>query len=492
MTRDALFAFIYYFNWFVFWYFIVWNGSYFLLIILSFLHIRNYQREVASIDFRKIFRSSFFKPISVIVPAFNEEKTLPASLESALNLEYPEYEVIVVNDGSTDGTLRALAETFQLQRTAHDVDTRLESKPIRQVYTSRKFPNLTVVDKENGGKADALNAGVNVSKYPLFCSIDADSMLERDCLLKVVRPFMTDARTVVAGGVIRILNGCKIVHGQNVEIGIPKSHLARFQIVEYLRAFLFGRVGLDALNSLLITSGAFTLLRKDVVIACGGYRLTTVGEDMELICRIHHIMRREKTPYRITFVPDPVCWTEVPERFSILARQRNRWHRGLMDSLLSNIGMLFNPRYGAVGLFGMPFFVFFEMLGPEIEVTGYVVFALAWYFHIINWTFAVLFLFVASALGVVLSVTGVFLEEISFRRYPHMKQIATLLVYAVVENFGFRQVLVFCRVGGTLDYLLGRSEWGEMERRGPDQQRAEVGRDEEYERELRGKAARAR
>ncbi len=462
----SIVAFIYWFNWFVFWYFIFFNAFYLVLILLSFSRIQSSHRESAAAGLHKVFQSIFYKPVSILVPAFNEEHTLPENLKSILQIEYPEFEVIVINDGSTDGTLPTLTREFHLVREPHDLDLRLPCRRIRQVYVSRRYPNLVVVDKERGGKSDALNAGINVSRHPLFCSVDADSLLERDCLLKVVRPFMRDARTVAGGGIIRVLNGCTVSHGQNVEVGIPASHLARFQIVEYLRAFLFGRVGLDVLNAVLITSGAFSLYRKDVVVECGGYRTSAIGEDMELICRIHHEMRRQRRPYRVTFIPDPICWTEVPERWRTLGRQRNRWHRGLMDALLSNIGMLFNPRYGSVGLLGMPFFCFFEMAGPTIELTGYLVFSLAWWLGIINWPFAVLFLTAATALGIVLSITAIFLEELSFRRYPKVSQLVVLLVYGILENFGYRQLLLLSRVKGTIDYFLGRTHWGDMGRIG--------------------------
>jgi cellulose synthase/poly-beta-1,6-N-acetylglucosamine synthase-like glycosyltransferase len=463
-VADVLAALIGGFNHFVFWYFVLWNAAYLGLVLLSFVHIRNYLREVAAVDLHQIFRSTFYQPISLLVPAFNEERTLSVAVRSMLQLEYPEYELIVINDGSTDDTLRLLIEEHDLVPVPHDVVRRVPCGPIRRVLVSRRTPRLVVVDKVNGGKADALNAGINVSKHPLVCSVDADSLLERDCLLKVVRPFMTDARTVAAGGIIRILNGCTVSHGQNVRIGVPVSHLARFQLVEYLRAFLFGRVGLDVLNCLLITSGAFTLLRKDVVVEVGGYRRNSSGEDMELICRLHRRLRRDGRPYRITFVPDPVCWTEVPESFSILARQRNRWHRGLLEALSSNLGMLFNPRYGSVGLVGMPLFCCFEMVGPVIEVVGYVVFAVACVLGLVEWPFALLFLFAATALGIVLSITSIFLEELSFQRYPRTPQLLVLFVYGVLENFGFRQLLVVYRVQGLLDFFRGKTHWGDMGR----------------------------
>lgn len=466
MSRAGLIAFIQGFNWFVFWYFVVFHASYLALTFLSFFRVLSYRREFRSVFLRNTFRWSFYKPISVLVPAYNEQTNIVDSVQSLLQLEYPEYEVMVINDGSTDATLAKLVEAFGLVAAPRDLVYHLPSRRVRQVYVSRRFPNLVVVDKENGGKADALNAGINVSRFPLVCSIDADCLLERDCLLKVVRPFLRDVHTVAGGGIIRVANGCTIDHGQNTVIDLPQSHLARFQVVEYLRSFLFGRVGLDALNAVMITSGAFSIYRKDVVIECGGYHRNSVGEDMELICRIHRVMRSQRRKYRITFVPDPICWTEVPESIGVLSRQRNRWQRGLIDALMSNREMLLNPRFGIIGLFGMPFFIFFEMIGPIIEVTGYLVFGLGWFLGAVDPTFALMFVLAATLLGVVLSVISICLEELSFRPYPRIGHLLTLFAYAVLEQCGYRQLHMLWRVKATIDYLRGKRGWGDMHRRG--------------------------
>lgn len=334
------------------------------------------------------------------------------------------------------------------------------------VYTSREYPYLVVVDKANGGKADALNAGINVSRFPLISAIDSDSIIEAKAMLTLVRPFLDDTRTVAVGGIIRVANGCSLRAGEIVEIDLAPSLLPNFQIVEYLRAFLFGRVGWDMLNGLLVISGAFGLFRKDIVTAAGGYRRYTVGEDMELIVRLHRIMREKKQPYRVTFVPEPVCWTEVPETLKVLSRQRNRWQRGLMESLMAHKKMLFNPRYGVIGLLAMPFFFFFEMIGPIIELAGYIVFLLSFLFGMLNLQFAILFLTVAIILGVVLSVSSLVLEELSFKRYPRYLHVVKLFFFCIMENFGYRQLHTWWRFRGIVDYLKGEKMWGAMERKG--------------------------
>lgn len=454
------------YNWLVLLYFLGINGTYILLNILSFFAIKRYLEERKTTELKKLFQSTFFEPISIITPAYNEEETIAQSVKSLLQLQYPQHEVVVVNDGSQDKTLQVLVERYKMVKAPITYPMQLDCKKIKQIYVSPEYTNLVLIDKENGGKGDALNAGINVAHYPLVCSIDADSLLESDALLKVVRPFLENPSVVAVGGIVRIVNGCKVRSGEVIEVGIPKNSLARFQTVEYLRAFLFGRTGWDILNGMLIISGAFGLFSKAAVVECGGYRNDIVGEDVELVVRLHRIMRKKKRKYRITFIPDPVCWTEVPEKLKILSRQRNRWQRGLMDSMLLNIKMLFNPKYGTVGLFAMPFFFFFEMLGPIVEFTGYIVFFASWYFNIVSFAFAILFLAVAIVLGIVLSVSSLVLEELFFRRYPKIFHLLILFAYAVLENFGYRQLNTWWRFKGCLDHILGKKGWGKMERKG--------------------------
>ena len=454
------------FNWFVLFYFFGINGTYIMLNVLSFPAIKHYLKEKRAIELERVFRSPFFKPISILVPAYNEEATIVDSVKSLLQLQYPEHEVVVTNDGSEDNTLGLLVERYKMVKAPITLPTQLDSGRIHGIYISSDYTNLVVIDKENGGRSDALNAALNAARYPLVCSIDADSMLESDALLKVVRPFLENPTTVAVGGIVRIVNGCRVRAGGVTETAMPKSSLVRFQIVEYLRSFLFGRTGWNVLNSTLIISGAFGLFSKAAVVECGGYRTDTVGEDMDLVVRLHRMMREKKRKYRITFVPDPVCWTEVPENLRILSRQRNRWQRGLMEVLLTNKRMLFNPKYGIVGLYGLPFFFLFEMLGPIVEFAGYVFFFSSWYLNIVDLPFAMLFLAAAILLGVILSASSLVLEELSFRRYPKTLHLIILTIYALLENFGYRQLNTWWRFKAFFDYVLGKKGWGKMERKG--------------------------
>lgn len=448
-------------------YFLLLNTFYFLFNVLSLAGILRYRRLVTFVRFGEIFRMPIVKPVSVIVPAFNEGLGIVESVRSLLSLRYPVFEVIVVNDGSTDGTLDRLVEAFDLKAAKVVFRKVLPTKPLRGIYRSALHPRLVVVDKVNGRKADAMNAGLNVSRYPLFCAVDGDSVLEKDALLKVVRPFLEDPeRTIGAGGIIRLSNGCGVDGGQVVRVGLPRKWIARFQILEYLRAFLGGRMGMALLRSTLIVSGAFGVFRKDIALACGGYRADSVAEDMDLVVRMQKHLHEKKTPFRIQFIPDPICWTEAPERLRVLARQRSRWHRGLIQTLVAYRRMLFNPRYGVAGLFAMPFYALFEMAGPFIEVLGYAVFLTHIALGRVDYPFAVTFFFVAVFYGTFVSLLAIFLEELSAHRYPRLRDILILTASGLAENLFYRQYLAVVRARAYVDYLRGRSEWGAMEKKG--------------------------
>ena len=439
---------------------------YLLLNVLSFKRIIEHKRKMAYVDLKKIFKFQNYKPISVIVPAYNEENTIVESIKSLLQLEYPEYQLIIVNDGSTDGTLDKIFTQFGIRQVSFIPLYKLESMPIKSVYMSPLYPSLVVVDKENGGKADAINAGINISINPLITVIDADSILERDCLLKIVRPFMENEDIIAVGGTIRVANGCDIVQGNIVKVGIARSWLARFQTVEYLRAFLFGRNGFDVMNSVMIISGAFSCFSRDALIEIGGYRKGCIGEDMEIIVRMHEVFRLEKPETKITFIPDPVCWTEAPERLKILRSQRIRWQKGTIDSLRLHTKILFNHRFGALGLVAFPYYILFEMVGPVIEISGYFVFMFALFFNLVSTPFAVAFLSAVILYGIVLSILSVILEELSFKKYPRLRDLIILFTAAVLENFGYRQLISWWRFKATVDYISGKRSWGKMEKKG--------------------------
>jgi cellulose synthase/poly-beta-1,6-N-acetylglucosamine synthase-like glycosyltransferase len=324
-----------------------------------------------------------------------------------------------------------------------------------------------VVDKDNGGKADALNAGLNLSFYPLFSAIDADSILEHDALLRLVRPFVdAPGITIAAGGVVRVANGCEIYGGAVHQVRLPARALPLVQIVEYLRAFLFGRMGWSTGNTLLVISGAFGLFDKRAALLAGGYATDSVGEDMELVVRMHRSRRDQRLPYRIGFVPDAICWTEVPVSLRVLRRQRTRWQRGLIDTLIRHRAMIGRRRYGSVGLISLPGFLMFEMLSPLIELSGYLLMPVLLVLGLLNPAGAYAFFVLTVMYTILVSALAVLLEDIAFRRYPRIGDLGRLLAGAVLENFGFRQITVWWRVRAFWEYLRGDLSWGVMERRG--------------------------
>lgn len=454
------------YNYLVLAYFLALHTVYLGASFFAFGALKRYAMRLKSLDLSDLITAAWAPPITLIAPAYNEEATCVESVRSLLTLEYPEFDILVVNDGSSDGTIDRLTEEFELVEAPRLATSDVPSAPVRRVMRSLRHPRLWVVDKENGGKADALNAGLNHCQTPLFCAMDADSLIEPQALTRIVRPFLEDSTTVAAGGVLRIANGCEVRGGRVVDVRLPKNLLARFQVLEYLRAFLVARMGWDAINATLVISGAFGIFRRSTVVEAGGYATDTVGEDMELVVRLHRHCREQGIPYRIHFVPDPVAWTECPEDLGVLGRQRDRWQRGLVQSLTRHQKMLLNPKYGRVGTIAFPYFYFLEMVGPVIELAGYASFALTIVAGRTDWVLLGGFFSVAIVLGVALSLAAVALEELSFRRYPRFSDLLHLFFLAIVENFGYRQLSVWWRLQGTISAIRGVETWGSMTRKG--------------------------
>ena len=447
-------------------YLVIHSVSQIAISLLTWRQITR-ERRFRRAEVREFLLTGFEPPVSIIVPAYNEEQTIVATVRSMLQLRYASYEVLVVNDGSKDGTLEALLTAFDLAPFPEVVPRHLPTQAVRAVFRSASHPRLRVIDKANGGKADAINAGINGSRNPLFCCVDADSVLERDALLQVVQPFIEDPRTVACGGTIRLINGCTVQAGNIIEKRLPRHPLALFQTVEYLRAFLFGRMGWSGINALLIISGAFGLLHKDTVVAAGGYRHQTIGEDMELIVRMHRYLSTRGIPYRIAYVPNPVCWTEAPEDWSTLRNQRIRWQRGLCESLWLNRGLLFHPRGGRAGWLAFPYFLLFEWAAPIIELLGYILLAYAFVAGVVRADTVILFALVATGFGILLSTLSLWLDELAFRVYPRGRDLLILFAFACLENIGYRQINLVWRVRGVWQWLRGkRGQWGEMKRKG--------------------------
>jgi cellulose synthase/poly-beta-1,6-N-acetylglucosamine synthase-like glycosyltransferase len=452
-------------------YFFAINAVYLLTSVKALLVMWQYRQRLRAFNLLDPSRALASPPISVLAPAYNEELTCVESVRSLLTLDYPRHEIIVINDGSKDGTIARLTAAFALTPRARLATAEIATARVRQVYQSRAHPNLWVIDKENGGKADALNVGINYCNTPLLCAVDADTLLERDALTRIVRPFLEDARTVAVGGMIRVINNCTVRSGIVTDARLPRNLLASLQTVEYLRAFLVGRVGWAAFNASLVISGAFGLFNRGAVVDAGGYASKhtsgeTVGEDMELVVRMKRLFTDQGRPCKIEFVPDSVAWTEVPESYRVLGRQRDRWQRGLIESLMRHRKMLFNPRYGATGMFAFPVFLFLEGFGPVIELVGYVGFSIAVFSGAASLAYVGSFFILGFAMGVGLSTIAVLIEELTFGRYGRIKDVFLIFALGALENFGLRQLNTFWRARGLWHTLTGKKAWGKMERKG--------------------------
>jgi cellulose synthase/poly-beta-1,6-N-acetylglucosamine synthase-like glycosyltransferase len=459
-------------DWAIFAYFVGLNSSYLVLITLAGLEFGRHLRRISFAGADDMFRSPLTLPVSLIVPAFNEGAGIVAAVQAMTALRYPRYEVIVVDDGSTDDTFDRLRAQFDLVEVPRVVPSEVPCRgQVLSVHVARDNPEaLTVVRKTNGGKSDALNVGINLAQHPLVCMVDADSVLDPDALLSVAKPFGDDPLRVAAcGGVVRIANGCKVIGGRVVDVRMPRRWLVRTQVVEYLRAFLMGRTGWSRLGGLVVISGAFGIFRRDLVVKIGGMAYDTIGEDAELVVRLHHYLRERREDYRVLFVAEPVSWSEAPTRLRVLGRQRRRWHRGIAEILSKHRRMIGNPRYGRIGLVALPYYVVFELLAPFVELAALVLLPLGLWRHAVDWEFAWRFALVAYGYGLLVSLLSLFIEEVSFHRYPRWSDLIRGMLAAIVENFGYRQLLALWQVSGAVAAWHGRpAVWGAMHREGFD------------------------
>jgi len=444
--------------------------TYLVLTIFSAISLRKYLRKNSYVDYNSIVSSPLAPSLSVIAPAFNESETIIDNIRTLLSLYYNNYEVVVVNDGSKDDSLEKIIKAYELEKVNYYFDYRLPCKRIRGVYKSqnRSFKKLTVIDKANGGKADSLNAGLNVCRNDLVVSIDADSIMEPDALLKMVKPFMEakERKVIGAGGVIRIANSCEIKDGHIQKINLPKKFLPRAQVMEYTRAFLMGRMAWSELDGLLLISGALGMFDREIVINAGGYHTNTVGEDMELVVRIRMYMVDNGLDYDVVYIPDPLCWTEVPSTLKVLARQRSRWTRGTLETLITHRKLFFNRKYGKLGMLGYPYWLMFEYLAPIIEFLGILWFIFLVITNSLNWPFFLLLLGFVYFFAVSLSIWAVLFEEITFHKYEKRRDVLRLMGTAFLEPIFYHPLVMLMSIKGNIDKLLNRNSWGKMERKG--------------------------
>lgn len=442
-------------------------------LVLSAISIRFTRRHIRYgqvLEDQALLSSSLAPSISLVVPMYNEEKNIIDSIRSLLSLRYNHYDVVIVNDGSTDASLRHLIDCFQLVEVAQQANGHLPTRKIMGVYrsTNKAFRKLLVIDKLNGGKADALNAGINFSSSRLVASMDADSIIAPDALLKMVRPFLQQnkKRVIAAGAVVRIANSCKVEDGSLVKVHLPTNLLARFQTLEYLRVFLLSRIAWSKLNGLLIISGAFGLFDRDIVIKAGGYATDTVGEDMELVVRMRRYMHQIREKYSVFYVPDPLCWTEAPSTLKMLGRQRNRWARGTAETLYRHRKACFNPRYGLMGWLSYPYWFFFEYLAPFVEVVGIMYFVYLLILGGINLPYFLALLASVYTLSVLLSIIALIAEEFSYHKYSRRSDTASLLLTALLEPILYHPIVLLNVLKGYMDLLFGKKSWGQMNRTG--------------------------
>lgn len=452
----------------LFYYYLLSNLAYLTMLVIALRTSAAHLRHLQSIRFDWIKSSPMVPPITLLVPAHNEEQSICTAVRNLLDLDYPELEVIIINDGSADNTLQVMQKEFRLRPVRAVYVPQVASAPVRGLYRSDLDSRLLVVDKDSvGSKADAINAGLNAASSPYVCVVDADSVLERDALLRIMVPILADpANVVAAGGIIRVLNGSEIETGRIRRVRLARKSIEVIQVIEYLRAFLIGREAWARGNMLMIVSGAFGIFRTDLVRGVGGYRPFAIGEDFDLVARLHRQLLEKRANYRIEFVPDPVCWTEVPSDLRSLARQRARWHKGLVDVLWPNRDMLFRPRYGRVGSLALPYLWLFELLAPVIEIAGFVTVLLAAVYGALSWTFFLQFVLFGYGFATLISIGSVLQEELTYKRYNDWQDVATLVSYCFLEHFPYRQLHMIWRLQGLWQYFRGDMAWRPLRRQG--------------------------
>ncbi|WP_195988536.1 glycosyltransferase [Clostridium sp. D53t1_180928_C8] len=456
-----------YLNIFFMYYIFIYSVIFFISTISSVLELYDSRRKKKFLNEISIKSRENYIPISILVPAYNEEETIVDCIKSLSYLDYSEYEIIVIDDGSKDSTSKVVIEKFNLKKIARPIRRVVQCEKEESVYEGYTFNNkkITLVKKKNGGKADALNMGINISKYPLFVSLDADSILQRDSLSNIVRPFMEDYTTVAVGGNIKVANQVILDKGEVVKTFSPKKLLVIFQLIEYYRVFLTTRVWFNRFNGNLIISGAFGLFKKSSVLNIGGYDTNTVGEDMDLVVKLHSFYRKNKLPYKIKYAYDAICWSQVPEKFKDFKNQRRRWHIGLMTSLINHKYILLNPKYGLVGVFSFLYFLIYELLSCILDIVGIVIVILSYFTGILSIDFLFVFFMFYIAYGVVISFTSIMLENYVFNHIPSRWTILKLILLSLIECFGYRQICSWCRLTGIIGYRKRKHEWNKISRR---------------------------
>lgn len=446
-------------------------GFYFWLALVSAKELVKNIKENKTTNYDILLSSPFAPMISLLAPAYNESLTIVENIKALLGLFYPGFEIIVINDGSKDDTFEKTVAAFDLEKVSYAIDYKIPCQEILGIYKSRNkaYNNLTVINKLNGGKADALNSGINIAKGDYFVSIDVDSIIDPHALKKLIKPFLeeTDKKVIAVGGVIQIANSCVFEGGELVEINVPEKFLPRCQVIEYNRSFLMGRLAWSRLDGLLLISGALGLFDKEVVIDCGGYFTKTVGEDMELVVRMRKHMVNKNVKYKVVYISDPLCWTEAPSTIKVLGSQRNRWTRGTIDTILLHKDIFFNKKYGFMGLVSHPYWVFFEWLAPMIELSGILYFIVIAFLGYANWYFFFVMLAFVYLFAITFSTYAILFDHLAYNRYKEKRMIFKLILTSWLEPFVYHPLVVYWGLRGNIDFFIRKKRgWGKMTRSG--------------------------
>ncbi|MDG1038066.1 MAG: glycosyltransferase [Polaribacter sp.] len=454
--------------------------SYIILAILSFVAINKYKSYNTDLDDEELLNSHLAPGISVIAPAYNEEVTIIVNVKSLLTLNYPLFEVIIVNDGSKDDTLKLLIKEFDLVEAPFAYVEKIKTQPYKRTYKSQnpKYDILTVIDKENGGtKADAFNAGLNASVFPYYLNTDVDCILARNTLTKMIKPILSSkSRVIAVGATLRMSNSCEIKDGVITRVKPPRALIPRFQELEYIRSYLIGKMGWELINAVPNVSGGLGMFDKEIAIKAGGYGADSHAEDMDMMTRMAAHMMNNRLDYKIGYIPLSCCWTEGPPNIQILGRQRTRWASGLFQIFSDHRKILFNPNYKKLGLITFPYILFFEFLAPIIEVFGIIFYIFLLVFGYVNWTFAPLILLYSYTFSVMMSTVVIIWDQMTFKYYDTSKEVWTLFLTALIEPIIYHPMILFFSLKGYYSYITSRElAWGTMTRQGFDSDKNKEG-----------------
>ena len=470
MIHYLTYQFIYYYEIFISFFSLTYILICIILSVLSYSAILRHLRYQKYISEDILTRSNHLLGVSVIAPAFNEGVNIVNNVKSLLSLTYPKFEIIIINDGSTDDSLSKLIKEFELVKVDFYYQEKIVTKTIRGHYKSTNpiYSKLLVVDKENGkSKADASNAGINSSQYPLFLCTDVDCILKRDTLLKLAKPFMENEKRVIATGAgIRISNSCEVKDGFLHRVHFPKDWFPRFQELEYIRSFLFGRMAWSQINGLLLVSGGLGMFDKEMTIKAGGYWHQSLGEDMELITRMRKYMYDNKLPFLIKYIPESLCWTEVPDTKEVLIRQRTRWARGLIQTLYLHRKMFFNPKYGKTGFMILPFFLIFEFLVPIIELLGIIAMVIIFLNKSLNFYNLAIIGFSVYIFYILITLISILIDDLLYKSYANYKELIVLILMVMIEPFVYHPLSVYASLKGYWFFFRQKEQkWGVMVRK---------------------------